>query len=328
MSIPTDAAHSRAGDNALVARVETAVDYIETARLANEAFDDPTAFDAHHMQWLYERAFSKGSTVISLYAGPRKVGQFAMVRQTVTTHNGGAELAVQLVDLFVLKPFRSRATLVALYGEVERQCHAQGIRFAIGMPNAAAIAANEHFLTLRPHRWLDIRAGISVMRPVSPSLVINERFTAGTIDLYRSWLAPYMPTESESGIRWGADTFCKRLGNPRFPYALHAVENLLLVSSPRVRRGTPYVLLCGYFARQGAIVRPRDVHAVTRAACNAWHRPLFIYPGFNDAVPTPPGWRLPQRLRPSTMLIQLRDFHPDRSPLQFSYYQPLDFDFA
>lgn len=328
MSAPIDATPSRVSESALVARVETAIDYVETARLANEAFDDPSAFNAPHMQWLYERCFSEGSTMISLYDGTRKVGQFAMVRQTVTAGGGRAEQAAQLVDLFVLKPFRSRAALAALYGEVERQCRAQGIRFAIGMPNAGAIAVNEHFLKLQPHRWLGIHAGVSVMRPVSPSLVIDERFAANNIDLYRAWLAPYMPANSESGIRWTADTFCERLNNPRFPYALHAVENLLLVSSQRVRRRTSYVLLCGYFARQGATVRQRDVHAVTRAACNVWRRPLFIYPGFNDALPAPPGWRLPQRLRPSTMLIQLRDFHPDRSPLQLTRYQPLDFDFA
>jgi hypothetical protein len=328
MSAPIDAAHLRAGESALVAKVETSVDYDETTRLANEAFDDPSAFDARHMQWLYERCFSEGSTIISLYVGPRKVGQFAMVRQTVMAHGGSAEQAVQLVDLFVLKPFRSRTALTALYGEVERQCREQDIRFAIGMPNASAIAVNEHFLGLQPHQWLSIHAGVSIMRPVSPSLVIDETFAASNIDLYRAWLAPYMPASSDVGIQWTTATFCERLNNPRFRYGLHAVENLLLVSSPRVRRGTPYVLLCGYFARQNSAVRQRDVHAVTRAACNTWRQPLFVYPGFNNALPAPPGWRLPQRIRPSTMLIQLRDFHPAKPSLQFNRYQPLDFDFA
>lgn len=328
MSAPINAAHLRAGESALVAKIEASIDYDETTRLANEAFDDPTAFDARHMQWLYERCFSEGSNVISLYAGPRKVGQFAMIRQTVMTHGDGAEPAVQLVDLFVLKPFRSRAALATLYGAVERQCQTQGIRFAIGMPNATAIAVNEHFLGLQPHRWLSIHAGISIMRPVSPSLVIDETFVASNIAPYRAWLAPYMPANSNVGIHWTAETFCERLDNPRFRYGLHAVENLLLVSSLRVRRGTPYVLLCGFFARQNATVRQRDVHAVTRAACNIWRQPLFVYPGFNNALPRPPGWCLPRRVRPSTMLIQLRDFHPAKSSLQFSRYQPLDFDFA
>ncbi len=328
MSVPIDAARPRARESTLVAKVEAAIDYVETAQLANDAFGDPSAFEAAHMQWLYERGFSEGSTVISLYSGSRKVGQFAMVRQTVTTDSGRIEKAVQLVDLFVLEAFRSRAALTALYGEVERQCHAQGIRFAIGMPNASAITVNQHFLGLQPHQWLSIHAGVSIMRPVSPSLVIDEPFDASSLDLYRAWLASYMPTGFEPGIRWTVETFCQRLDNPRFQYGLHAVENLLLVSSPRVRRGKSYVLLCGYFARQNTTVRRRDVHAVTRAACNTWRRPLFVYPGFNKAMPAPPGCRLPQRLRPSTMLIQLRDFHPGKQPLQLDRYQPLDFDFA
>ncbi|CAN0455337.1 unnamed protein product, partial [Phaeothamnion confervicola] len=145
----------------LVAEVETSVDYAETAQLANDAFAEHGAFSAEHLRWLYERSFSEGSTVVSFRANGRKVGQFAMVRQKVVT-GGVVEPAVQLVDLFVLKSFRSRQALSCLYGEVEAQCMAQGIRFAIGMPNASAIAVNDHYFGLKPHLWLDIRAGIAM----------------------------------------------------------------------------------------------------------------------------------------------------------------------
>lgn len=316
-----------ADGHAFTASVDNPVDYLDTVQVANEAFDDPSAFDADHLRWLYERCFSEGSTVVSLRTGTRKVGQFAIVRQTVVT-GGVAEPAAQLVDLLILKPFRSRSALAALYAEVETQCRTLGIRFAIGMPNASAIAVNEHFLGMQPHQWLDIHAGISISTLPSPSLVINERFSADRTDLYRQWFAFYATGDADQGVRWTADTLCARLGNPRFQYGLHAVENLLLVSSPRVRRGMPYLLLCGYFVRRNTEARKRDVRAVTRAACHFWRRPLFVYPGFNKALPYVPGWRLPYRLRPSTMLLQLRDFRPDQPPLQLDRYQPLDFDFA
>lgn len=311
----------------LVAEVETSVDYAETAQLANDAFAEHGAFSAEHLRWLYERSFSEGSTVVSLRANGRKVGQFAMVRQKVVT-GGVVEPAVQLVDLFVLKSFRSRQALSCLYGEVEAQCMAQGIRFAIGMPNASAIAVNDHYLRLKPHLWLDIRAGIAFPGLVAPSVVINEPFSAERLDLYRKWLSFYETPLEENAVPWTAEALCDRLSNPKFRYGLHAVENLLLVSSPRVRRGTPYTLHCGYFIRRGAQVRRRDIVAVTRAASRLWRHPLFVYPGLHTAMPQLPGLQLPRRLRPSTMLVQLRDFQPHKPPLRFDRYQPLDFDFA
>jgi hypothetical protein len=59
-----------------------------------------------------------------------------------------------------------------------------------------------------------------------------------------------------------------------------------------------------------------------------WREPLFVYPGVNAAIKHLPGWHIPYRFRPSTMLVQLRDFRPDKPPIRFDRYQPLDFDFA
>jgi len=309
------------------ASVDVAVDYEETARVANEAFP-AGAFDAKHLRFLYEKSFSEGSTVVSLRWNGRKVGQFVIVRQTAMS-GGVAEPSAQLVDLFILKEFRSREALTRLYGEVENQCRIQNIRFAIGMPNSAAIAANEHFLGLKPYLWLDIRAGISLPPwRTAPNLLINEEFAIGKADAYRKSFKPYQTAADEQGIAWTAEKLCERLSNPKFSYGVHAVDNLLLLSSPRVAKGKSYTLLCGFFARPGADVRSRDVRAVTRAACAMWRQPLFVYPGVNAAVKHLPGWRIPDRFRPSTMLVQLRDFRPEKPPLIFDRYQPIDFDFA
>lgn len=309
-----------------MASVDVAADYEETARVANEAFSR-TVFDPSHLRFLYERSFSEGSTVVSLRWNGRKVGQFVMVRQTVMS-NGIAEPAVQLVDLFVLKEFRSREALTALYGEVEAQCLAQNIRFAIGMPNSQAIVANERYFGLKPYLWLDIRAGISLPLWPSRALTVNEKFSESRLAYYRECFVPYETPANEQGLVWTAEKLCERLRNPKFAYGIHAVDNLLLVSSPRVSQGKSYVLLCGFFVRPGASVRNRDVRAVTNAACSMWRQTLFVYPGVNAAVPHLPGWRIPQRFRPSTMLVQLRDFMPDKTPIKFDRYQPIDFDFA
>ena len=303
----------------LIAEVETSIDYVETAQLADEAFAEPGAFSAEHLCWLYERSFSEGRTVVSLRANGRKVGQFAMIRQKVVTA-GVIEPAVQLVNLFVLKAFRSRNALSCLYGEVETQCRVQGVRFC----DWHAQCRRHRCERLLSRAQAAPVAGYPCRRCTSgiaaPSLIINEAFSAERRDLYRKWLSYYETPHDESAVPWTAEGLCIRLGNPKFRYGLHAVENLLLVSSPRVRRGWPYTLHCGYFIRQGAQVRRRDIVAVTRAASQLWRHPLFVYPGLHTAMPQLPGVQLPHRLRPSTMLVQLRDYQPHKPPLRFDRY--------
>ena len=88
--------------------------------------------------------FLSGTTVVALRDGNRKIGHCALVRQPVLI-NGVNEPAAQLVDLFILKEFRSKESLQRLYSEVERQCFAQKIRLVLGMPNARALPVNGIF---------------------------------------------------------------------------------------------------------------------------------------------------------------------------------------
>jgi hypothetical protein len=59
-----------------------------------------------------------------------------------------------------------------------------------------------------------------------------------------------------------------------------------------------------------------------------WRRPLFVCAGLNNALAAMPGLPIPQRLRPSLMLMQLRDFAPEESKVAFDRYELIDFDFA
>ena len=118
----------------LVAEVETSVDYAETAQLANDAFAEHGAFSAEHLRWLYERSFSEGSTVVSLRANGRKVGQFAMVRQKVVTGGVveparpvGRSLRPQVVPLAPSAFLSLRRSRSAMHGarHTLRNWHAQ-----------------------------------------------------------------------------------------------------------------------------------------------------------------------------------------------------------
>lgn len=307
-------------------QIDEPVDYGETANVANEAFAEPGKFNPSTIQWLYEKCFSLGATVISLRANGEKVGQFVIIRQKIA-HDGQIIDAAQLVDLFVLPQFRSRRSMTALYRAVEQRCISEGIRYIIGMPNQKAISANEYFIGLKPFLWLDIRAGLTIPH-VSRKVQFSGEYSAGNDSELTPRLTPYMPPISEDGIVWTAASLISRLSRPDYRYGIHATDNLLLISSPRQRKGIPYTLLCAFFPKLGVKPSQTDIRAVTSAACATWRRPLFVFPGIHQAIVGGPGLRLPQWLRPSTMLVQMREFDRDPPAFAFDRYQSLDFDFG
>src|SRR6185437_17110686 len=145
---------------------EPHIDYVATAELMTLAFAAPAPIAPERLEWLYNRSFSSGTTVIALRDGQRKVGQIAMVRQTLQL-NGERETAAQLVDLFIIPGHRGKRSLKLLYDEVGRQFAEQRIRFGIGMPNTKALRVNAHFFQLQPYLILPFSIGISLSRRTS-----------------------------------------------------------------------------------------------------------------------------------------------------------------
>src|ERR1700755_1053665 len=108
---------------------ETAVDYDLTARIATEAFAlGDVHFSPERIQWLYERSFGRGTTVLAAFDDGRKIGQVALIGQSVCIA-GEVHSAVQLVDLFILQAYRSGQLVRKLYKEVERLCGERNIRY-------------------------------------------------------------------------------------------------------------------------------------------------------------------------------------------------------
>lgn len=305
---------------------EPEVDYEVTARLAADGFGKPPgSFAADKMRWLYERAFSHGTTVLSLIEPQgRKVGQVALVHQVVRL---GAERAraVALVDLFILKPFRSREAIGSLYGEVEQFCRREGIRFIIGVPNENGARVNTRYLKMGPLLTMEIRAGLADPLSLRREMVSKDvaSFERGEL---LALFSRFLPAAGD-GIDWTATALCARLSDGETRFGLHATETALLISSPRTTRGLPHVLLCAFLARPGATIRAADARALASAACLLHRRPVYVYAGVNRAVPLP-GWTLPQRLRPSPMAVQIRDFAEGAPPPAFERFDLIDFDFA
>ena len=311
----------------LVASREDNIDFEATAALGTLAFENPSVIlTGDHLRWFYEKSYSLGATVIGLKDDGVKVGQIAMVKQSVMM-GGKQEEAAQLVDLFIEKSHRGKRALTLLYEEVGKQFEAQKIRFAFGMPNAKAVRVNEHFFQLKPFLSLKVRIGFSL--PLTPnglqhSIMVEDSKRALIIALADRYKTP----ADENGLAWDGAKLFNRLCAKKFQYGIHATENLLLISSPRETRGVKYTLFCGFLRNPAAKPHKTDMNAVIRAACSMWGRRVFIYAGHYEALPSLPGMPFPKRIHHSPMLLQVRDFFPERGKFGVDRFQLIDFDFA
>jgi Acetyltransferase (GNAT) domain len=306
---------------------EKVVDYDVTARIATAAFDsDEVLFSANRMRWLYERSFGQGTTVLAVTDDGVKVGQIALLHQTIDC-DGESCSAVQLVDLFMSKEHRSPQLIRRIYKEIEKLCVDRNIRFILAMPNENATLLNVRFLKLKPLLWLQVRAGAGLLPPPRSKLKYSGPLKSLTRGQAVDLLAGFDTPVAENGLHWNAEALFNRMNDPTCDYAVHVAADLVLISSARKTRGIGYTLLCGFFARPTTNVTTRSRRALVRAACYYWKRPLFVYAGINDSLPALPGFPLPARLRPP-MLVQLRDFGPEKPDPRFSRFQLIDSDFV
>jgi hypothetical protein len=303
---------------------ETTVDYELTARLATEAFaQDQIGFSAERIKWLYERSFGSGTTVVAAIDGTRKIGQVAMIGQTLRV-NGEVCAGVQLVDLFILQAYRNAQLVRRLYQEVERLCAERNIRFILALPNDKSVSLNARYLKLSAALQLPIRVGLSLRRPDVSKLRHSGLLTSlakeQAIELFSGF-----SSSSENGLFWDGSRLFDRLSDPTRDYAVHASGEVLLISAQRKSAGLNYTVLCALFARSQTA--PADVSNLIADACRLWKSPLYVYAGASSALPRLPGLALPARLR-RPIPVQLRDTRVDAQAVRLDRFQLIDSDFA
>jgi GNAT acetyltransferase-like protein len=306
---------------------ENDVDFESTARIATEAFGSKEViFSPPRMKWLYERGFGQGSIVVGAFDDGRKVGQIVLLHQKIYL-DGEPVIATQLIDLFILQAYRSPMLVRRLYKEVDRLCEAKNVRVVITLPNAISASLNARFLKLRPFLSLPPRAGFSLGWPSRARLKFSTLVKAMPGQEAIERLSGFVTPVTENGLHWDATTLFDRISDPTCDYAIHATENLLLVSSSRKTRGISHALLCGFFSRPGATVASGDIRTLIRAACRLWKHHVFVYAGLNKSLPYLPGFALPNRVRPP-ILVQLRDSASTESDPRFDRFQLTDSDFV
>jgi GNAT superfamily N-acetyltransferase len=306
---------------------EKAVDYEITARIATEAFGSKAVvFSAQRMRWLYENGFGQRSAIVAVFDDGKKVGQIALLHQNVYL-NGKPAAAIQLVDLFILKAYRSPQLVRRIYQEVERLCRAEGIRLVLALPNANSALLNERLLQLRPFLSLQVRIGFGFRWPHRSKMNYSGRLKSLPRNEAIGLLSGFVTAAAENGLHWDAEILFNRINDPTCDYAVHATADLLLISSSRRTKGIRYALLCGFFARPDAVVTSSAVRELAGAACRHWKHRIFVYAGVNSSLPSLPGVALPARFRPP-ISVQLRDFAADQPDLRFDRFQLIDSDFV
>ena len=306
---------------------EKSVDYELTAKIATAAFDSGHVhFSPDRIKWLYEESFGQGTTVLAAIDDGKKIGQIALVGQKLSV-NGEVFPALQLVDLFILQAYRSAQLVRRLYKEVDALCTARGVRYLLALPNDKSVLLNARFLKLAELLWMKIRAGLSLRGPTASKLRYSGPFKAMSRDDAEKLFSPFSGAACENGLHWDAETLTGRLADPTRDYAVHATENLLLISTTRKTAGLAYTALCAFFARPDATVAADEVSQLVRAACRFWKTPVFVYAGSNDRLPKLPGIAVPARLR-RPILVQLRDISSDTASVRFDRFQLIDSDFA
>jgi hypothetical protein len=306
---------------------ETAVDYELTARIGTEAFaSTEVSFSADRIKWLYERGFGAGTTVVAAFEDGRKVGQIALIGQKLRIE-GGTEPAAQLIDLFVLQSHRSPALLRQIYRKAEQLCTERGIRYVLGLPNDRSVQLNARLFKLKPLLLLPIRAGVSLRQPRAKSLVYSGAVKDLPEQRALELLSGFAGPADADGPAWDGETLLNRLTDPTRDYAVHAVENLLLVSSSRRSRGVRHTLLCAFLARPEAHIRRGEAEQLVRAACRFWRLPVFVYAGVNNRLLKLPGLAMPERLR-APILVQFRDLADESYRPRFGRFELIDSDFA
>jgi hypothetical protein len=112
---------------------------------------------------------------------------------------------------------------------------------------------------------------------------------------------------------WDADFLRWRLRNPDNTYTLHVGRDALAVSArDHGPLGIPFAVLCKVFPRPGASL-PVSAGRYIAAACRAQRAPVCVYGGWNAHVRVR-GISIPNRFRPSPLVVVFKSFDEERAP--------------
>ncbi len=309
----------------LVIEIEEPPDYSEIARLANISFGGNTdKFNEQQVRWFYQQAFGGDTCVVSAKVDGNKAGQAVLIWYWVNLGSRKIE-CVQVIDLFVLPEYRSFGIARHLYAKLSELIEKRPGCMVLAVPNIKSVKINQRFLNLELRNKMDIRLGAAFPWLGSArihSVMVDKNQPDPALKLLRVHLNERNTVETN----WTADGLLARLLDEKHQYALHSARGMLLVTSKRHYKYLPLVLVCAVFCDPGQETQSKKLRQMLRASAHFHHRPLYLYLGVNQTLPFRPGIRVPDKIRPSLMQIQIRE--PKDTPVLFERFEAIDFDFA
>ena len=307
--------------------VDTQINYVNTAKLANKSFGQGSDyFSESYLKWKYEIAFGGRTSVVAVMYEGQKIGQAAILWHGI---NFGSNLhgCAQLVDLFVVPEYRSISVVRQIYGKLNELLNEQSDHVVITTPNPKSALLNTRFLKLKIGEELDTRIGLAMPSQIKrtvQSLWVKTNQRCESVDFMQGIVGAGKIFE----VSWTPESMADRLSDNRYQYAIHKCGPLLAITSSRTFKGIPLILICGLFTRDSSACRRSHLHEILSAAAILHRRLLYLYVGINRTIPNLPGISLPTRLRPSQMLLQVREGATEQEQIRFSRFEAIDFDFA
>jgi hypothetical protein len=198
--------------------VETAVDFEDTAKIANASFGfKRSRFSAALLRWLYGQAFGADTTVVVARHAGEKIGQANILWHPISI-DGASHRGAQLIDLFVAPECRSYEVVAGIYSSLRDQLKAQENCVVVTLPNDKATVFNKRFLKLRNGANLQACVGIAVPRRGQVrSAWVSSICADDAVALMRSGIPAYRGI----AVEWTPQRLLDRLSNPGRRYAVH-----------------------------------------------------------------------------------------------------------
>lgn len=310
---------------------ESEYDLADTSRFLTEVYGVKTFLDESYLNWEYlDNPEGRGVECTRSESG-RIIAHMAVIPQRYHRHRGAdAEVirAAVLLNVAIATRARGRGLMTEMGHDLFERTRARiGDSALLAVANASSTPGLTGRLGFRsvcqlpvillPPLWL--KSPRVQSRPVDHAYLESTEFSA----LLRS--VDLRPGSGWSQ-RWSPESFAWRLKKPGMRYAVHASEDLVLVTTVQRQAGIPICVIVKTFNRaNGAVVRG---NAVAAAACRFHAAPVALYGGFSNRVRFS-GVPLPNRLRPAPLNLIQKPSRPgffSENAFEIEHFEFFDFD--
>jgi len=292
---------------------DAASEYWATSQLLADHLNDRRFRSGEFLDWFYG-ANPRGKAIVEDIDDDhgKRIGHYGVLPTTYRTPTGTTPFI--FTSNVATDPGARRK---GLFREMAERIYPRAA--AIGAPGLAGTGnAQSTAVIVGRFGWRDLGSmpavvslplvpprGIRDIR-VDPAFIESDELARLGSDLDWVPVRDWVQSWDAAFLRW-------RLANPDSTYVLHVGSDALAVSTrDHGPLGVPFAVLAKVFPRPGATLPLKGGRYVT-AACRAHRATVCVYGGWNAYVRVR-GVPIPQRLRPSPLVVVFKSFDEERAP--------------